>query len=68
MRKIALTDFGLIMAIVMSIVNAAFTGYAFYLFLGDTSRSALFGVSALVFGILIYVGFVSYKLRPPKHS
>ncbi|MCK4823460.1 hypothetical protein KA005_47350 [bacterium] len=67
-REIALTDFGLIMAIVMSAVNAAYTGYASYLSSGATSRSTWYGVCAWVFGFLIYFCFVWFKLRPPKHQ
>ena len=67
-RKIALRDFGLVMAIVMSAVNGAYVGYAFYLNSGDTSRSTWYGVSAWVFGFIIYFCFVWFKLRPPKHQ
>jgi len=67
-RKIALTDFGVIMAIVMSAVNAAYTGYASYLSSGATCRGTLYGVCAWAFGFLIYFCFVWFKLRPPDHQ
>ncbi len=70
MRNIALRDFGLIMAIVMSAVNAAYTGYAFYLNSGDAYRSMCYGALAWGFGFLIYFCFVWFKLRlrAPKHQ
>ena len=67
-RKIALTDFGLIMAIAMSAVNAAYTGYALYLNSGDAYRSICYGAYAWGVGFLIYFCFVWFKLRPPKRQ
>lgn len=61
--KTALRDFGMIMAVVMSIVNAAYTGYALYIQTTQIGPSIRYGLGMLAFGVVMYVLFVWRKLR-----
>lgn len=63
-RKVALRDFGLFMAIIMSAVNAAYLGYAVYLISENICKSVGYSGGAWLLGFLTYFGFVWFKLRP----
>lgn len=66
---IALTDFGMIMAIVMSLVNAAYAACCI-LFLGTDSwwRAATVFLVLTIFGIGLYALFVFRKVPSPQEG
>jgi hypothetical protein len=67
-RKAALLDFGIMMAIIMSLVEAAYIGYAEFLKTTNMIQAIEYSFVIWIFGIIVYILFVLIKLRPKKLS
>ncbi len=65
LRCVALTDFGMYMALIMSIVSGVYAGLSIYLFLELIWASILVGMVIAVLGVAIYWRFVNKKVPAP---
>ncbi len=65
LRKVALTDFGMAMAVVMSLVNGAYAFSAAKLLGASSCPASLLGVGFALFCLGLYVAFILKKVPRP---